>query len=250
MNATPSKQRTGGFTLMETVIAIGVLSVLLTGFMIVFTPAADGIRRAISTQEADRLLTALSNELVNPRLPAEGATGFDKAFLWIKDSTGAVSTTDGGNADNALLLFQYRGDPNPTNVVNGAPRPVVSVAGLRAGQNYTLVPILRRRSAVSENELKAAEGPVYLVKCVQLVFQDNALGVTTSRGQIINPQVGANPAGPFNAAADYPDATLSFQAEFYPLPSKAHGYVSGSSFATFYQRAVRPSFVRNLAVRR
>jgi type II secretory pathway pseudopilin PulG len=37
------------FTLTETVIAIGVLAVVLTGFIAVFTPAAQGIRRAISS---------------------------------------------------------------------------------------------------------------------------------------------------------------------------------------------------------
>ena len=45
----PKLRSVGAFTLMETVIAIGVLAVLLTGFMAVFTPAAQGIRRSISS---------------------------------------------------------------------------------------------------------------------------------------------------------------------------------------------------------
>ena len=48
-----------GFTLMETVIAIGVLALLLTGFLAVFAPATAGIRKAVSIQEADRLAFAL-----------------------------------------------------------------------------------------------------------------------------------------------------------------------------------------------
>ena len=51
---------------METVIAIGVLAVLLTGFMIVFAPAAAGIRKSINVQEADRLASTLEQELVTP----------------------------------------------------------------------------------------------------------------------------------------------------------------------------------------
>jgi prepilin-type N-terminal cleavage/methylation domain-containing protein len=39
-----------GFTLLETVIAIGVLAVLLTGFIIVFAPAAEGIKKSINVQ--------------------------------------------------------------------------------------------------------------------------------------------------------------------------------------------------------
>ena len=38
---TPASHRNRAFTLIETVIAIGVLAVLLTGFIIVFAPAAE-----------------------------------------------------------------------------------------------------------------------------------------------------------------------------------------------------------------
>ncbi|MEN9974751.1 MAG: hypothetical protein RLZZ282_757, partial [Verrucomicrobiota bacterium] len=52
------------FTLIETVIAIGVLAVLLTGFMMVFAPAAAGIRSSLSLHEADRLSSTLEQEMV------------------------------------------------------------------------------------------------------------------------------------------------------------------------------------------
>ena len=61
---THSSFRKRGFTLLETVIAIGVLAVLLTGFMIVFAPAAAGIRKSINVQEADRLASTVEQELV------------------------------------------------------------------------------------------------------------------------------------------------------------------------------------------
>ena len=63
----PSSSRKRAFTLLETVIAIGVLAVLLTGFMIVFAPAAAGIRKSINVQEADRLASSLEQELVTLR---------------------------------------------------------------------------------------------------------------------------------------------------------------------------------------
>ncbi len=40
---------------MESVIAIGIVAILLTTFLAVFGPATQGIRRALSVQEADRL---------------------------------------------------------------------------------------------------------------------------------------------------------------------------------------------------
>ncbi|MCU0752004.1 MAG: type II secretion system GspH family protein, partial [Akkermansiaceae bacterium] len=94
----PCRKR--GFSLIETVIAIGVLAVLLTGFMIVFAPAAAGIRKSINVQEADRLATTLEQELVTFRTGDPGGNGFGKAFTWIKDSN---------NANTALLIYQYRG---------------------------------------------------------------------------------------------------------------------------------------------
>ena len=56
-----------GFTLMETVIAIGVVAVLLTTFLAVFGPASAGIRRALSAQEAGRLTNSLERELSSLR---------------------------------------------------------------------------------------------------------------------------------------------------------------------------------------
>jgi prepilin-type N-terminal cleavage/methylation domain-containing protein len=58
MKSKPNS-RFRGFTLLETVIAIGVLAVLLTGFMVVFAPAADGIRKSINVQQADRMGSTL-----------------------------------------------------------------------------------------------------------------------------------------------------------------------------------------------
>ena len=52
----------GGFTLIESVIAIGVVAILLTTFLAVFGPASQSIRRSISVQEADRLQSALERE--------------------------------------------------------------------------------------------------------------------------------------------------------------------------------------------
>ena len=71
----------GGFTLMETVIAIGVLAVLLTAFLAVFTPAAQGIRKAISAEDADRLALVAGTSSGTSRKRAM-AIGMMQQFKW------------------------------------------------------------------------------------------------------------------------------------------------------------------------
>ena len=288
-----NSRRPRGFTLMETVIAIGVLSVLLTGFLIVFIPAADGIKRSISSQEADRLVAALEQELVNTRTGEtpppldDAATGFEKALWRIRFSTGPIPDNKDtvGQTENALLVYQYRGNPADLSP-DGSPEPVTDATGKKAGQDYTLVPMMRRKSSPRFlEELPAVEGSVYLVKCVQMVNrlkkdddtvllvrldhdnknnpikirEDRGLVGPTYRGEIVNPEVAPEsadrpadyPLGPFDKPADYPDAVIAFAAEFYPVPSKATGFFGpAGGFEKFYVRSVKPTFTRNLAIRR
>ena len=86
--AQPARPSRRGFTLMETVIAIGVVAVLLTTFLAVFGPASSSIRRALSAQEAGRLTTSLERELRTLRVGPDDAyeNSFHKAFEWIRDS--------------------------------------------------------------------------------------------------------------------------------------------------------------------
>ncbi len=52
-----------GFTLAESVIALGILVVLITGFLAVFGPAATAIRKTLSAEDASRLKAALELEM-------------------------------------------------------------------------------------------------------------------------------------------------------------------------------------------
>jgi prepilin-type N-terminal cleavage/methylation domain-containing protein len=230
-----SRQR--GFTLLETVIAIGVLAVLLTGFMVVFAPAAEGIRKSINIQHADRLASTLERELVTPR-ETNNKTGFDKAFEWIK---GSSSATD------ALLIYQYRGSVSDLRSDDKTPTPVPNIQGKNAGSDYVVVPMVRLRSDTTKlkADLDAVEGAVYVVKCTQLVF--NAGGLTLGKpGEIKDPK-----DGPVSDKSDaYPEAVIAFSAEFHQLPSKSYDYVSGAAFSNRFANAKNPVFTRNLAVRR
>ncbi len=233
-----SKNLRGGFTLLETVIAIGVLAVLLTGFLAVFAPAAAGIRKSINVQEADRLTSALERELVTVRKGEESdyPTGFAKAYDWIE------SSADSGEA---ILVYQYRGNPSSLRA-DGTAAPVETLNGL-PGEAYIVQPMVRR---ISDNEflkdLAALEGGVFLVKSTQLVFKSGQLEQGTP-GTISDP----NGSGGGGGSVDtYPEAVIAFAAEFHSMPSRAPSYFSGPAFKSRFPEFKNPIFTRNLAVRR
>src|SRR6478736_4971194 len=207
-----SSSRPRGFTLLETVIAIGVLAVLLSGFMVVFTPAAEGIRKSINVQEADRLASSVEQELVTLRKGQETAditTGFNKSYDWIEKSS-TVGT--------ALLVYQYRGELGGSPRPDGTPQPVASMKNKVPGKDYVVVPMLRRKNdSELRKDLDAVEGPVFLVKCKQLVFDNGELKPSTSdkMADPKDPNGGAKPS----SGNDYPEAVIAFSAEFHLMPS-------------------------------
>lgn len=247
----PMSRLANAFTLMETVIAIGVLAVLLTGFMAVFTPAAQGIRRSISSEQADRLTTTLEMEMATLRTGQETpnpATAFDKSFNWIL----------GGNTPaTAIFVYQYRGDPDPTKIrADGTPPPMLNITG-QPGRDYIVQSISRRRNDPQlEQDLRAIEGSVFFVKPTQLVFNGGQMTLG-SPGQIRNPtplpvRVPPFPATP-TIANDYSEAVIAFSAEFHSVPTKSFEYLKPASTAfttRFNSTTIRPIFTRNLAVRR
>ena len=231
--------RKGGFTLLETVIAIGVLAVLLTGFMIVFAPAAAGIRRSINVQEADRLTSTLEQELVTARTGETEKTGFEKAYNRILNSNVAA---------DALLVYQYRGSLSDLRP-DGTPEPVASINNKMPGKDYVVQTMMRKKSDTTfKSDLTAVEGGVYLVKCTQLVFEGGELKPGKA-GEIIDPKGTGAAAG---AGSDnYPEAVIAFSADFYTLPAKSASYFeSATGFTKAFTAAKNPVFTRNLAVRR
>jgi prepilin-type N-terminal cleavage/methylation domain-containing protein len=234
--------RKRGFTLLETVIAIGVLSVLLTGFIVVFTPAAQGIKKSINVQQADRLASTLEQELVTLRTAADTTsfgTGFGKAFDWIKNSNVATS---------ALLAYQYRGDPSTFRDDNTA-TPVPSLKSKLPGKDYVVVSMLRRKSdSKLSADLAAVEGPVYVVKCTQLKFSGgNLILDPLIAGTIVDPKTGDTVA----SATAYPEAVIAYAADFYQLPSSSASFVAGTAFSSAFNGFVKnPVFTRNFAVGR
>jgi type II secretory pathway component PulJ len=262
----PKRRPTAAFTLTETVIAIGVLAVLLTGFIAVFTPAAQGIRRSISSEQADRLTSTLEAELVTPRQdqppatnqsnPSTAITGFRKAFDWIRT---------GNTAATAIFVYQYRGNPNINRRKDGTMVPVPRLTNAVPGKTYILQTMARRANDTTllEQDLEAVEGSVFFVRPIQMVFNAGALQIdaTPTLGKLKNPvPLPVRTPNPYptepDKAEDFADAVLPFSAEFHSVPSKTFEYLTGAAFKTRHARIIAPNspikpvFTRNLAVRR
>lgn len=240
-----SLKHPGGFTLMETVIAIGVVAVLLTTFLAVFGPASQSIRRAISSEDANRLQSALEREL---QILREGTdekfdTSFEKAFDWILNS---------GESDKAVLLYNYRGDPDSIRK-DGSFEPYTAENGV-SGKDFVLQPAVRRRGDADselEEDLEAIEGQAFYVRMTQLVMENNQL-IQGKEGEIVEPYGGGQA---FTEATEFPEAVIIFNADFYLLPSNTLNYINNLDLNDEDgdgrpDSLGRPLFSRNLAVRR
>jgi type II secretory pathway pseudopilin PulG len=257
------------FTLTETVIAIGVLAVVLTGFIAVFTPAAQGIRRAISSEQADRLTSTLERELVTVRsgqtptkdpfdttTPPKPILGFTKGFIWL---------AEGRDATKAIFVYQYRANltgkkPDGTNEVprpDGTATPYASIKG-QPGKEFIVQSMARRADdSLLIDDLTALEGPLFFVKPTQLVYSGNTLSldVTPTNGKLKNPAGATLPDT--DDVSKYQEAVIAFSAEFHSVPSKTFAYLNsedgfGKRFSDIVKEdsTVKPIFTRNLAVRR
>ena len=229
-----------GFTLMETVIAIGVLALLLTAFLAVFGPATAGLRKAISVQEADRLAAALERELVTirPGTPGSYSTGFDKAYQWIEAAS---------SGSDAIFLYQYRGTPDQIRS-DGSMEPYVAGGGV-AGKDFIVQPSVRKRDdPLFLEDLNAIEGRIFTAKLTQLEFDQGQLVKREGQGINQDPNGTGETLGGSGSDA-YVEAVIAFAAEFFIVPNSDPNYVKpGGKFDP--KNLEKPVFTRNLAVRR
>ena len=238
INTTSKRFSRRGFTLAESVIAIGILVVLITGFLAVFGPAATAIRRTLSAQEASRLQTTLERELSILR-PGDDEDNYDssleKAFDYI-----ATSHDQG----RSIMVYNYRGSLVQTRE-DGTPEPETEQNGV-AGEDYLVIPMVRRMDdPFLDEDFEAIEGRVFFVKMTQLIYESESLEVAEEPGQIVDPH---DEGSDFTQNAnEYPDAMVAVEAQFFILPTRSIGYINGAFNPEDF---TRPVFRRNLGIRR
>ncbi|MEO1857483.1 MAG: prepilin-type N-terminal cleavage/methylation domain-containing protein [Rubritalea sp.] len=245
-----------GFSLVEVVIAIGLVAVLLTTFMAVFGPAQKNISNTIRVAEANRLVHTLENEMAILR-PGEDdyTTAFDKAFQWIKDSH---------DEDNAIIIYQYHALPNSENpdgtlqvAVDGNKKSLITDDQKLPGVDYITQTVARRLdkadAAVLSAELSPGivQGAVYAVRMTQLYNKGGSSGLELlTNGNELKPGI-VNPSDDGNVLADsslYEEAYVTLQVEFFPLNNNLHAYVTNGPWE--FDKLGSPVATQNIAVRR
>ena len=241
-----------GFTLVEVAIAMGMMAVMISSFMVVFGPSIKGIDKSLSAKEADRLTNALELEL-NVLRSGEGySTVFEKAFEWIGDSFNGSAT----NRNDIVLVYQYRGDPtdlNPDGTM--APYPYDADNPGIPGEDYIIQPIVRRfANPLVEDELEGGtlEGKIYYVRMAQLYMEnrDNSVDGSLELVPTDDTNVPVEIRDPFNPAttttvANYPDTVLVYQAQFYEFKPALYSALSNFDPSELKKTPADPLIERN-----
>ena len=234
------KSHLKGFTLAESVIALGILVVLITGFLAVFGPAATVIRKTLSADEASRLQTTLERELSIVREGSEERryqnNAFYKALSWIARSH---------ERGNTILIYKYKGDPAQTRR-DGTLEPADTGKIELAGEDYIIQPMVRRiDDPLLEEDLKAIDGRVFFVKMTQLIFEGEGIRVAEEPGIVTDPH---EPGDDFSTNPDaYPEAVVAYEAQFFNLPTVSYDFLTK---AFDPENFTKPVFTRNLSVGR
>ena len=244
-----------GFSLVEVVIAIGLVAVLLTTFMTVFGPAQKNINKALGVAEANRLVHTLENEMaiLRPGETFSPSTSFEKAFQWISDSPDEA---------NAIIVYQYQALPNSENLdgtlqvaIDGNGKSLVNDDLNFPGVDY-ITQTVARKIGVSANiaqELSPGivQGKVYAVRMTQLV-QDATGLILGAPGTIEYLKDGETSPTVAADSTEYEDAYITLQVEFFALPNNLFNYVSngGGANGWSFDKLGSPVATQNIAVRR
>lgn len=260
-----------GFTLVETVLALAVVGMLMSAFMIVMVPARKAIQGGIAIQEADRLTSALTAELATLR-PTERQkykTAFEKAFDWMKKTKDAKTT---------ILIYNYRGDLGKIARQDGSPQPYTKGREYVPGEDTivtTAVVLADQDRNRIEEDSNSIIGPIFVVRMTQLVWEDQGSDNTARRvsgagerygerggryvlssspGTISNPYTsGQNISSAddymYNASGDSETpwgAEVLYAADFFQLPVLHPKALRNLD----YNNLKQPLFSRNLSFRR
>lgn len=245
------RRRKGGFTLMETLLAVALVGILVSIFLTVFVPARGMVQQALTKQESERVTGTLRAEMgtIRPNeragsnskksSPTKYLTAFDKAFYWILKSK---------KPSSSIVIYSYRADTSKNPRADGS-FPAVSANKSVPGKNSQLVTMAcPMDDPMHKNEIKDAVGPVFIVKMTQLVpnGKDGSYNLAKAPGQI---QGGTSPESYFSSSDNDAKAyggAIFFRADFYLMyPPNPARYRNRS-----WKRMGRPLFSANMSFHR
>lgn len=250
MKTVKTVRRRRGFTLMETLLAVALVSLLISIFLTVFVPARSMVRQALTKQEAERITGILRAEL-NTLRPHEQASSsdkksspskylstFDKGFYWLQKSR---------KPSNAIVIFSYRADTSKAARADGL-FPAVPANKSVPGKNSQLVTMAcPMNDSIHKNDIKDAVGPVFIVKMTQLIPGANGeYKLAGGPGSISGANAPENYFSDDSSKENAYGGAIFYRADFYQMVPPNPARYRGRSWA----KMGRPLFSANLSFRR
>ena len=226
--------RRRGFTLVETLLALGLVSILISIFLMVFVPSRTMVPDALG------MATLKPGEVAQPGARKSSAnrfvTPFDKAFNWLQRSK---------KPETAVVVFSYRADTSKKRAdgVYPALQGNRNLPGLSTQLVTVACPMDDTRYA---KFIPDAVGPVYIVRMTQLVYNGKGGYRLAARpGEIVG---ASKPDSYVSKEGDGEPwgAVVFYRADFYLMQPKIPARYKGRSWA----QLGNPSFSANLSFRR
>ena len=236
-----------GFTLMETIVALGIAALAASFFLLAFVPASSGVKQSEAIVEAKLLAGALEAELNTARqtldnadnslLDALGVTNtteishFHKAFAWVSNSTKVTGTTIPQADSDALgsgiiLAFKYRAfaHADDDDIIDGIYPAYTGDDFTESSDTQPMA--LRERVGLFpqvDAELGAVSGSVFAVSLTQ-IHLGNSGSYVLNTSPALNRLTDSNGVSVgYNA---YTEGEILLQADFYLLESNSAGYIN------------------------
>lgn len=242
------KGRLGGFTLMETLLAVALVGLLVSIFLTVFVPARGMVQQALTKQESERITGILRAELATLHAHEQAEAGakrssankylstFDKGFYWLLKSK---------RPSTSIVIFSYRADTAKSPRQDGS-YPSVPPTRAVPGKNSQLVTVAcPMNDPIHKNDIKDAVGPVFVVKMTQLLPTNNGeYSLVGTPGTI---KGASSPENYFSTKEnDTWGGAIFYRADFYLMSPPNPARYRNRSWA----KMGRPLFSSNLSFRR
>ncbi len=234
---------------METILAIGLIAMLLGIFLTLFLPAKDMIRAAIAREESDKIISVLKSDMTTLRPNEQSSasstksgetkyvSGFDKAFNWFKRTS---------RPGTAIVIFTYRADLSKSPREDGS-YPAVKVGrDLPAGSTALVSMACPITDTIHRDDFMHAVGPVFLVRMTQLVENDKGKFELAKQSGVIKEASTPETFVSNEKATDAWGGVLFFQADFYIMSPPSPARYKKMT----WQKMSQPTFTTNMSVRR